>query len=594
MEICAGQSMDIKLMKINTKSVRFKIIIYTAICVTVVSIVGNLYLYSCLNNIIIEKTKSIDRIYLDSLKIKIEDSFEDLIDICVLCANQYDISKAMKNSTIDTLSKKKEMLQAQKVMNNYLNSTKMNSYVNKMMIFNEKGIVVQASAKNYTSQYDVQNVIRKEFAQGKEIDNRKASFRLGESITPYEKDNFSIILKVNTISARVPEAYLYMEVETGIIEDIILPFTKLNHIFAANESSKEFIASKNESLDFIKMLLQKTEAKEKAEIEGQLYQLDKRRLSNSDAVLYSYTNISNLLIEDDNMSFTLVMVLLSNVVISMGITIIISKWITRPISRLIRRLHKIAENDFSYDPAIEQSHDEIGEIGKAVNEMVCSVDNLMKETIRVHEAKAKAEIAMLQAQVNPHFLYNTLDSVHWMAVIQKCPGISNITKSLSNLLKNMVKGVSDKITLREELSLLRDYVTIQSIRYVETFEAVYQIPEEFYDYKIVKLTLQPIVENAIFHGIEPAGRFGTIEVRAEEEAEFLYLVVEDNGAGMTEDQIEALLKNTSHSRESTMSGIGVSNVDKRLKLIYGPECGLRVESEKGRYTKVTIKIRKEQ
>ena len=261
--------------------------------------------------------------------------------------------------------------------------------------------------------------------------------------------------------------------------------------------------------------------------------------------------------------------------------------------RLNARLRRIAANDFSFDPEIEKPQDELGQIGRTVNEMSMSIQHLLQETEEMYTQRRNIEIALLQSQVNPHFLYNTLDSIRWMAVIQKNPGIASITHSLSNLLKNIAKGTQDKITLAEELGLLQDYIAIQAVRYVEMFTFVDEVPQELYACRIVKLTLQPLVENAIFHGIEPTGECGTITLTGRAEGDGLYLCVEDDGAGIEPERLATILTAESKRSGSSMNGIGIANVHKRLQLIYGRQYGLTVESEPGRYTRVTVHIPRE-
>ena len=200
---------------------------------------------------------------------------------------------------------------------------------------------------------------------------------------------------------------------------------------------------------------------------------------------------------------------------------------------------------------------------------------------------------LLQSQVNPHFLYNTLNSVYWMAVVQKNTGIEKMVKSLVNLLKNISKGVSDKIPLSEELALLDDYVSIQSIRYMGAFEYRCRVPEELLQYRIIKFTLQPLVENAIFHGVAPKGSFGVITVDAFEEADFLVLTITDDGVGMTQERAAALLASGERVAQGSMTGIGLGNVNRRLKLAYGKGAGLAIESVPGEYTKVSVRIGRE-
>lgn len=578
------------MKKINVHSIQFKMVILVTLCVVTVGIIGNLYLYSFLNRIIYDKVNSIDRIYMDSMQRDIQEKFESLFDIGILCSNHYDIAKAMRNSDMKTVREKNDLLLAQKIMNNYITSTKAGEYVNKMVLFNEKSIVVQASGKSHALTTDREGIIEKYRLPDRKIDNRSTVFTWGKAVGEFDRDCFSILFKVNTLYYDAPDAYLYMEVSMDMVNDVVEPFIQLNHIFL--RAGDEYITVNDGERDFALLLREKgQEDQEMLEVEGSHYKRYIRTVNYADVKLHHYVNMSELGIED-NITGTWIVVLLTSVLLSVTLTIVISHLLTKPISRLIDRIEKIKMNDFSYDPSIEQSKDEIGKIGKVVNEMVQSVVNLMKETTRVNDEKTRIEIAMLQAQVNPHFLYNTLDSIYWMAVVQKCPGICNITRSLSNLIKNMAKGVSDKVPLSEEIKLLEDYITIQSIRYLETFEFKLQVPEEFYRYTIIKLTLQPIVENAIFHGIEPAGRFGTVAVSAREDEKFLYIEVEDNGVGMTQEQMKDLFSIKTDSRKH-MSGIGISNVNKRLKLIYGPDCGLSVESRLEEFTRITVKIRKE-
>ena len=149
--------------------------------------------------------------------------------------------------------------------------------------------------------------------------------------------------------------------------------------------------------------------------------------------------------------------------------------------------------------------------------MSSQIEQLMDKRLEDEKEKSSLEIRMLQAQINPHFLYNTLDSIKWIAVIQKNSGIVKAVTALSKLLKNMAKGVDQRVTLREELDFVRDYVTIEKLKYVEMFDLEVDIGEEIlYEARIVKLTLQPLVENAIFSGIEPGGKNGTIRIHAYE------------------------------------------------------------------------------
>ncbi len=268
---------------------------------------------------------------------------------------------------------------------------------------------------------------------------------------------------------------------------------------------------------------------------GVVYALQSHPLGGQ-LTLSSCINQTQLQADNHEILFSAVTVILMIVLIAVFVLSLLTHYITTPIRRFTEKINRIVMNDYSFDPELEKPRSEMGEIGARLNELGLGFQQLLSETIALHDERAKIEMDLLQSQVNPHFLYNTLNSVHWMAVVQKNTGIEKMVKSLVNLLRNISKGVSDKIPLEEELALLDDYVSIQSIRYMGAFQYVCSVPQELRRCKVIKFTLQPLVENAIFHGVVPKGSFGTITVDAFEEGEMLVLTITDDGVGMTEEQ----------------------------------------------------------
>ncbi|MDR2480280.1 MAG: histidine kinase, partial [Treponema sp.] len=311
--------------------------------------------------------------------------------------------------------------------------------------------------------------------------------------------------------------------------------------------------------------------------------------------------VTNIAADDRQILYTVLAAVLMSLFAAAGLALALSDFLTRPIQRLINRIRKISgENDFSHDPEIEKQDDEIGLIGRAVNEMAGNIGRFLVTMEEHYREQKNAEIALLQTQINPHFLYNTLGSIHWMAKIQNNPAIANITRRLINLLRNIAArtnsgGADVKITLAEELGILEDYTEVMSVRFMGIFDMVNRIPESFLDCRIPKLTLQPLVENAILHSIEPSGRFGLITLSAVEEGDYLSIHVEDTGLGMSPEQLETI-KTRSRPQERSgpsLNNIGIANVDERLRLLYGESCGLFFESRQGEYTRVTVTILKE-
>ncbi|MDD3429743.1 MAG: sensor histidine kinase [Oscillospiraceae bacterium] len=575
------------------KSVRFKIILYTLLCLAAVGLFSNLYLYSYINNIVETKADAIDHMYLETIRMQLDTQFSEISDLAILCTSSTDVSRLMRNTELTSLTQKREALRVQSQLNDYLFSFSQGKYINKLIIFNEHHVSVQASAKNSGTVYDLSILLDSDFYKQRSLASAPFS-TLVPSITPYKEDCLAGLFPIVSNINNQIESYLYIELSPDIITDILNPYSTLNPIFVATQNQKKILKPYWSSAALQNVDMNRIQEHSTFSDGGIHRKVMTEPLTTTGLTIYSCPDVTTMSVDNKNMVYTLVVVSVSMLLVSICILTILSNYITRPIRKLIERIERISGNDFSFDPEIEKSEDEIGAIGKVINEMTLSIKSLLEENQERNEQQKNIEIALLQSQVNPHFLYNTLDSIHWMAVIQKSPGISQITQSLSNLLKNLAKGTQDHITLGEELSLLHDYTAIQEIRYMEMFEVINHIDEKLLSYKIIKFTLQPLIENAIFHGIEPTGNCGTITLNGYTDENFLYISIEDNGVGMDEATLQELLSNTKKAKNrGSLNGIGVRNVDQRLKLTYGAQCGLTFKSIQGEGTTVTVKIPKE-
>jgi len=285
----------------------------------------------------------------------------------------------------------------------------------------------------------------------------------------------------------------------------------------------------------------------------------------------------------------LIFIIIGILTVAVFLSLVLNYYINKPIKQIVNKIEDISRGDFSTVQAIE-SNDEIGRIGIGINRMSENIVGLMDKSVEAEKNKRNLELKVLQAQINPHFLYNTLNSIKWMATIQKASGIGEMVSALSRLLRNMAKGVSDCISIKEELALVQDYITIQRYRYGESFKVDYEIDEALLDYKIPKFTMQPIIENAVFHGLEPKSGIGMILIKVTAEGSNILISITDNGIGMTVTEIERVLKTELQERKDSMNGLGVKNVDERIKLIMGTGYGVEIKSIYGEYTTVTIRI----
>ncbi len=279
-------------------------------------------------------------------------------------------------------------------------------------------------------------------------------------------------------------------------------------------------------------------------------------------------------------------------ILGMGLLLVftLNRMINIPVSKIRAKMLRVEEGDFERDPSIEWSH-EIGDIGRGVNDLCENVFLLMQTRLEDEKQKKDLEYKMLQSQINPHFLYNTLNSIKWMADIQGASGISEMTASLAKLLRSISKGTRLLIPIREELSLAQDYFTIQSYRYGGTITLEIQTEaESLLNCLILKFTLQPLLENAIFHGIEPKGA-GRITIRVAAEGEQgIRIDVTDDGVGMSREKIRQILQSDAQESRDLFREIGVYNVHRRLQYEFGEDCGITIESAEHEYTTMSIHI----
>ncbi len=276
------------------------------------------------------------------------------------------------------------------------------------------------------------------------------------------------------------------------------------------------------------------------------------------------------------------------IVLSAIITLYLTRTISLPVEKLKKRIDKIAQGNFLLDRNIEWNS-ELGDVGRGINRLSQDIVALMDSRLADEKQKQELEYRMLQSQINPHFLYNTLNSIKWMATIQNATGIAEMTTSLSRLLRSIAKDNRRLMPLKDELSLLDDYFLIQKYRYGSTVSMVKEIDnEELLTGLIPRFTLQPLVENAIFHGIEPKGRGEILIKVAKSGFADILVTIEDNGIGMKEEEISTILSNPGNGSKEMPENIGLRSVNERLRLAFGDNYGLSIESESGQYTRMKI------
>ncbi|MGB5824372.1 MAG: sensor histidine kinase [Proteocatella sp.] len=269
------------------------------------------------------------------------------------------------------------------------------------------------------------------------------------------------------------------------------------------------------------------------------------------------------------------------------ISYFISKQISRPIKLLKESMREVEVGNFELASPIVINDSEIGKLGKTFSIMIEKIKTLMDEKLKEEEVKRQLEFKALQAQINPHFLYNTLDSIVWMAESGKNQEVIIMTVSLARLLRQSISNESSIVTIGQEINYVKSYLTIQKKRYQDQLNFKIEVPLEIQHHEIVKLTLQPIVENAIYHGIKYKDSKGEIQIKGYEEQDCIIIEIIDDGIGMDETTLGNILKK---KPSTTKNGVGIYNVNKRIKLQYGEAYGLHYESRLNEGTRVILKL----
>lgn len=269
------------------------------------------------------------------------------------------------------------------------------------------------------------------------------------------------------------------------------------------------------------------------------------------------------------------------------INYIMSKSIVTPIRQLVYGINSFKNGalDISID---DTNNDEFSELNRCFNEMTTEIKRLIQDIKKQERQKKELEIRALQAQVNPHFLSNVLNTVSYIASIKKENNIVNLVDSIVNLLNGCMKNDNSEITVEEEISLLKSYITMQEYRLFGRFTVEFNIDYSVLSCLIPRFLLQPILENALIHGIEPSGKIGLIVIKGFKQDDKLYFSITDNGIGMSQEKIDLLLESDNQNQNSRLNGIGIANTRDRIKLLYGSEYGLEINSVKGVFTTVNI------
>ncbi len=408
-----------------------------------------------------------------------------------------------------------------------------------------------------------------------------------------------------TASRQLIDTNTHLPIGVLRIDISILQFTSILNDIQLGETGSVFLVSQNhivnvsnkKNLDvlvndstFMKLLKNDIIDTDLIKINGVRYLISYKNLNNSQLKVVGSVRYSELNQTINSLAAGIFLISLLSLLVIILMLAIVSKTITDPIYRLANTM-----DNYTGGENIEltiPSNNEIGVLYRSFNRMINTIHNLILDVNTLYEKQKISELKALQAQINPHFLYNTLDSINWMAKKYKANDISLLATSLGNFFRRSLNHGRDFTTIKNELEQIKSYVYIQKVRFKDTFDLYISVDDDILTYSIVKLTLQPLVENCIIHGFEDIDYKGIIEITGYRKENKIILQVIDNGCGTDTEKLNKQVQREFNPQEP-IEKYGLHNVNQRIKLYFNQTCGLYFETNEdgGVTATVTIEVK---
>lgn len=305
----------------------------------------------------------------------------------------------------------------------------------------------------------------------------------------------------------------------------------------------------------------------------------------------AYTFMPQYLLEQTQKALTQNLLLIAVIMLLAAflLNIVLSKNLTKPLVRLTATIERIRRGETQLRAEINGG-DEIGELGQSFNDMLDEMEVLISKEYEAQLMMNQAEYKALQAQINPHFLYNTLDTMSSIAEVQNCSQVSSLSQSLSNIFRYSLDMKNPFSTVAKEIMHLKNYIYVMNVRMMGTVKYQFEIDEQVLADSIPRITIQPLVENALNHGLKNHKGEKEITVRAQIVNENLEISVQDSGVGMSAEKLQTILEDKNQEENGKGTSIGLSNINSRIKMLYGDDVGIHIESELQIGTKVYLRI----
>ena len=557
--------------------------IVITICITVLIIVA--FSYTITSRSIKEQAKNMTMQQLEQNTLNLEDYLKNIESTPDNIINDKSLQEYLSNADKDNLEFTEKVDDVYKLMSNILGSKRNILYVYVYKLLNGKELYLGPTKAGNKSVFSTGiGYLSKPDITGSPM---RTSFR---------KD--PVINKEYTLSVYRPIFDIYrIRQPIGILgisvsEDVVARFYSHSN---TNLPLETFIMDGN---GMIISHMNKNRIYADAGLKNIVHKQDGSKEINGKLVVYKYVKdwdwyvvgtlpISYLLRDNNVMLLAIFIIVILSFIVGIFISYGFSKHLFKPFDELIYRMSRVSAGDMETRISLPTYGPDFQQVSQGFNIMVEHIDELMKKIYEEQRQLKEIEFKALQSQINPHFLYNTLESIHWQALLCGHHEISTMVKALAGFYRISLSKGEAIIPLKSEAEHVDNYMTIQEIRYKEKMESYIDIPEEFFDVNIPKMTLQPLVENAIYHGLRGREAKGFIKITAERDGNDIIVKTIDNGTGMAAEQISRLNQTLEDNDPSV--GYGVRNVHQRIKLFLGSPYGLYYESNE--YGGVTVNVR---
>ena len=414
------------------------------------------------------------------------------------------------------------------------------------------------------------------------LDTDDQCISLSREIQSYEDGTFRGVILINLNRNKIAEICESFQENTDSLFGIL---NEGGEVVYQKGDSDDSPFQKEELKDLREAIRTNTKSSFRINVDGKEYLITKRIMDNTDWCLVNMVPYSQILSDLWRTTLIMALAIVGILVITLiGLDQILTN-VIKPLKKLESHMKKVNLENLNEKVVID-TDDEISHLAGKFNSMLERIENLKEQVVEEQEDKRKYELQALQAQINPHFLYNTLDSIIWMAETQDT-NIVPMTEALAKLFRISLNKGNEEILLKKELEHVKNYLIIQSMRYADKFTYDIQTEGNVENCHVIKLIIQPIVENCIYHGIKKKRGSGHISIRAFQQEKNLIIKVSDDGCGMTEEIRSKILSDEIEPENISGSGIGVRNVNERIQLRFGKEYGIFYESEEGKGTTVT-------